>query len=72
MAQWFGPREPGFALGIRSWQGWVATALFIALLAGARFTPFAAFGLPAWLGKIAPLGVLLIFLSIVYWKYERD
>ena len=72
MAQWFGPKEPGFELGIRSWQGWVATAIFLVLLIGARFIPFEGFGLPSIAHKVAPLVVVLFFLPILYWKWERD
>ncbi len=72
MAGWFGPKEPGFELGIRAWQGYAATALFVALLIGVHFFPFEDYGWPLWVGDGASLGVVLLFLLLVYFKYERD
>ena len=72
MAQWFGPKEPGFELGIRTWQGWLATVVFIALLVGVRFIPFQILGFPLWAKNVVPGAVVVIFLSLVFWKWERD
>ena len=72
MSSWFGPKEPGFELGIRSWQGWLATAVFLIFLVGPRFINFAAFGLPSWSGTVIRIGAALIFLPLVYLTYDRD
>jgi hypothetical protein len=72
MAQWFGPKEPGFETGIRSWQGLVFLVLFLAAQIGVHFLPFQAWGLPHWAKSISGLVVLLIFAPVFYFHYQRD
>ncbi|MHB1205614.1 MAG: hypothetical protein ACYCZX_08620 [Rhodospirillaceae bacterium] len=72
MARWFGPKRIGYGIGPRGWQGWLATAVFVAMFIGlARFRP-ENFGLAHWL-KPALLGVVLVaYLVVAYLKYEPD
>lgn len=72
MAQWFGPKEPGFETGIRSWQGIVALVVFLALMIGARYLPYAAWGLPRWSMQAAHVTILLVFAAVFYFHYQRD
>jgi hypothetical protein len=72
MAQWFGPKEPGFEMGIRSWQGWVVIAVFLVAMIGTRFLPFDAWGLPRWVRPVTALGLILLFAPLFYFNYERD
>jgi hypothetical protein len=72
MAQWFGPRTIGYGIGPRSWQGWLATAIFLAVLIGSRFVRPESFGLPHW---IRPLGVSVValgYLVLAFLTYEPD
>jgi hypothetical protein len=68
---WFGPKQPGYELGIYSWQGYAATALFLIFLVGPRFVHFQALGLPLWFGAAVRIADGLIFLPLVYLKYDR-
>ena len=68
MAEWFGPKEVG--VGIRSWQGWVATAIFVALVFGVGSVSPATIGV--WL-KLALIAAIIIgYLILVFANYERD
>ena len=64
--EWFGPKEIG--VGIRSWQGWLTTGVFVAGLFGlAPLVPddyglYKVAGIVLW---------ILIFLDIVALTYER-
>ena len=72
MARWFGPKRFGYGVGPRSWQGWAATAVFVLATIGSVQIPYEALGLPHWT-RTAGFGVLLIlFLLVVWLKYEPD
>ncbi|HEX4176959.1 MAG TPA: hypothetical protein VHY57_00915 [Rhizomicrobium sp.] len=72
MTPWFGPKSK-YDTGIASWQGWVATLVFLAALAANRlwFKP-AEFGLPSWSRPASTAAVVVIFLAVVYFTYDRD
>lgn len=71
MAKWFGPKETS-DMGVRSWQGWVAVAVLLVCVFGARIIPYVDYGLPDWSRHVASLAVVLIFLPVVYMKYGDD
>lgn len=62
----------GFELGVRTWQGWVAVALFILLMIGPKFVDFQAFGLPQWIGAAIRACTLIIFIPVFWKTYQND
>ena len=72
MAQWFGPKLVGYGVGPRSWQGWLATAIVLAVVIGSRFIPYAALGWPHWVKPAIPGVAILIYLGLTYLTYEPD
>jgi hypothetical protein len=70
--QWFGPKEPGFELGVRTWQGWVAIATFLIFMIGPNFVDFHALGLPHWVEPAIRISAILIFVSLFLLTYRRD
>ena len=73
MTQWFGPKRIGYGIGPRSWQGWLATALLVAAIAGVDIYFRASFpGLPHWTKAAATGGLLLAFMILIYFTYEKD
>jgi hypothetical protein len=72
MTPWFGPKDR-YDFGIASWQGGVATAMFLAaLFADRRFFQPGAFNLPVWTKPASTCAVILCFLALVWLKYERE
>jgi hypothetical protein len=72
MEPWFGPKRK-YDTGIASWQGWVATLVFLLALAADRiwFKP-AELGLPPWSRPISAVALATIFFILVYVTYDRD
>lgn len=66
---WFGSKRLGLGVGPRSWQGWVTTAVYIALM----------IGLPRVISPRTEhvrflLSIIVLttaFLAIAVWKRER-
>jgi hypothetical protein len=74
---WFGPKRIGWGASPRSWQGWVVTLGFIAVLAAAirwlRPLLQDSTGLPA--NVILPaivLGWLALFLAVIWLTYDGE
>jgi hypothetical protein len=66
---WFGRKRFGFGFGPRSWQGWLITAVYAALMIGVPrlISPKTDH---AWLiGAMVLLTV--IYLMIFIWKLDR-
>jgi hypothetical protein len=72
MARWFGPKRIGFGVSPRSWQGWLASAIFVVVLVAVRLIKPESFGYPHWTRPAAITAVIVAFLGLVYLKYERD
>lgn len=72
MAQWFGPKVIGYGVGPRSWQGWLATAIFLAVAIGSRFIRFEAYGLPHWTKMAILTGAVAIYIALTIFTYEPD
>jgi hypothetical protein len=63
---WFGPKRIGWGVSPRSWEGWVATLVFVAgLAASVRL-----------LGSVAILAILAVwiglFMLVVWATYDRN
>ena len=71
MRGWFGPKLTGFGVSPCSWQGWVATGLFMAALVGGN-SLLRHWGLPQLDLMAYNAGVLLAFLAVVSLTYQRD
>ncbi len=73
---WFGPKKIGHGIGPRSWQGWLATLLFVAiLLASLPLVPSLAsyFGVPRpLLTGLTGIVVLGAYLLLVWATYDRE
>jgi hypothetical protein len=67
---WFGPKAMGHGVTPASWQGWLATALLIAVVTGSRFVPYARLGLPHWSRPALLGGVLLGYLALAWATYD--
>jgi hypothetical protein len=75
---WFRAKRYGWGWGLPcAWQGWVAMAIWLALLVGgaALLLPGGHFGL--WLAWVAALAVALIVLGFVKgepprWRWGED
>jgi hypothetical protein len=73
MAQWFGPKEVGYGIGPRSWQGWAVTAVTLAAILALRFFFHPeALGLPVWSKPAATGAIAVIFLLLAFLNYEDD
>ncbi|HEX4270987.1 MAG TPA: hypothetical protein VHZ32_06355 [Rhizomicrobium sp.] len=72
MSPWFGPKRK-YDTGIASWQGWLATLIFLLALAADRawFKP-AELGLPPWSRAASAMAVVAVFLTAVYVTYDRE
>lgn len=72
MTPWFGPKRK-YDTGVASWQGWLATLVFLLVQAADRiwFKP-AELGLPPWSRAVFAVAVLVVFLAVVYFTYDRD
>ncbi|MBN9587570.1 MAG: hypothetical protein J0G99_01055 [Alphaproteobacteria bacterium] len=67
---WFGPKLVGWGPSPRSWQGWLATALFVVALVGGnvllRHTGWGAHRLNRLVVDGALLAVFLAMISLTY------
>ena len=62
---WFGPKAFGWGASPASWEGWLATAVFIlAMGATAVFQP--GDGLPAWIARGVVLAAYLAVVVLTY------
>ncbi len=65
---WFGPKRLGIGVSPRSWEGWVATLVFILAFVGLhRVLPQDTAWL--WLGR---LGALILFGLVIYATYDGN
>jgi hypothetical protein len=72
MPQWFGPKTVGYGIGPRSWQGWLATAIFVVAVIGSSFVKPESVGLPHWT-RAAFIGILLLaYLGLAAATYGED
>lgn len=72
MTPWFGPKAR-YDCGIASWQGWLATAIFLAaIFADRQFFQPSIFDLPSWTKPASTGALILCFLALVWSKYERE
>jgi len=69
---WFGPKLIGYGISPRSWQGWAATGLLVAVLVGSRFIRPEDYGLAHWVRPAVSGGVLLVYLAFVAATYDPD
>ena len=72
VVQWFGPKVPGFELGVRTWQGWLATAIFLALMIIPHVVEFHTLGLPGWTGGAIRIAALLFFVPLFMATCRRN
>lgn len=67
---WFGRKRFGWGLGPRSWQGWLTTAVYAALMIGLPRLVSPRTEHSEFVGAMVLL--TLIFLAIFVWKFERS
>ena len=65
---WFGPKVFGWGASPASWQGWVATGVFV-LAMGATGLVQPGDSLPAWIARGL---VLAVFLGVIAVTYRSD
>lgn len=64
---WFGPKVFGWGASPASWEGWLATAVFVAAMIGVGLL----FEHRSW-GWAPPFGILAVYLVVVVLTYRRD
>lgn len=74
---WFGPKKIGWGVSPRSWQGWVVTAIFIAILAASMrwLRPYLEQNTgwpPMALGLAIVGGWLAVYLGVIWLTYDRS
>ena len=70
---WFGPKSSGIGVSPASWQGWLATLLFLLVLFGVKFffRP-QDFGFPDW-SRAAAIGSLVVgFVLLTFLTYGEN
>ena len=72
MAQWFGPKTIGYGFGPRSWQGWLATVVTLAVVIGSVFIPYKALGWPRWIELTILSLEAVAYVALVCLTYEPD
>jgi len=71
MKAWFGPKFVGIGIGPRSWEGWVATALFaLGVLGFARLNRLLHLG--PWPMVIAGVAWIVLYAAVVGLTYRSD
>lgn len=74
---WFGPKIVGYGISPRSWQGWLATALFVAGLIGlltgvtSNLSGFSGLSPDAWRLALGTVWLGLYF-ALVRATYKPD
>ncbi|WP_158752871.1 hypothetical protein [Dyella sp. S184] len=66
---WFGRKRFGFGYGPRSWQGWLITAVYAALMIGVPRVISARTDHVWLIGMMVLLTVA--YLAIFFWKLDR-
>ncbi len=67
--RWFGPKTFGWGASPASWEGWVATGVFVVALVGVSLLIQPTDSAPAWIARGV---VLAAFLAVVAATYRRD
>jgi hypothetical protein len=67
---WFGPKRFGWGFGPRTWEGWLVSLVYIAMLAGLRYVVSPRTDHTLFI-------VILVLLTAAYagiffWKFERN
>ena len=73
---WFGPKRIGWGVSPRSWQGWVVTAIFIAIVAASmRWLRPALEESTRWPPVTLTLGIIAVWLALfcvtVWLTYDK-
>ena len=70
---WFGPKAVGYGVGPISWQGWLATFVVVAAIAGLRFFFHPqSFGLPTWSKPAATAVLVVAYLLLTFLTYGNE
>jgi hypothetical protein len=70
---WFGPKRFGYGASPRSWEGWLATALFTLVIAGASLLLIGSGWGRQPVNLLVVDGALLaVFLVVVSMTYDKD
>jgi hypothetical protein len=72
MARWFGPKVTGYGTGPQSWQGWLASAIVVAIVVSLAFVDVKALGFPLWSKLAAMATVVAAFLVLVWATYSEE
>ena len=72
MARWFGPKITGYGIGPQTWQGWLASAIVVALIVSLGFADVGALGLPLWSKVAAMAAIVAAYLLLIYATYGED
>jgi L-asparagine transporter-like permease len=72
MARWFGPKVTGYGTGPQSWQGWLASAIVVAIVVSLGLFDVRTLGLPEWTKAAAMFAIIAAFLLLVRATYSAE
>jgi hypothetical protein len=72
MARWFGPKVTGYGTRPRSWQGWLASVIVVAIVVSLAYVDVKSLGLPLWSKLAAMVAVVAAFLVLVWATYSEE
>ena len=68
---WFGPKLVGWGASPASWEGWVATLVFVIALTGVSLL-FPGDNAAAWIARVAVLAVYLAVVALTFSSSARS
>ena len=66
---WFGPKTFGWGVSPASWEGWLATLVFVLAMIAVSLWVHPTDGAAAWLARG---GLLAAYLGLIAVTYRRD
>ncbi|MDQ0008030.1 hypothetical protein J2T07_000189 [Luteibacter jiangsuensis] len=66
---WFGRKRFGWGIGPKSWQGWLVSAVYVAVLIGLRHLGPKTLDHQVFL--VLSIVSTLVFVGVIAWKFER-
>ena len=69
---WFGPKRYGMGLSPTTWQGWLATLIFIGLIALAAAAMRGSGRHPTLWNVFAFGGLTAAYIALAVWKSDRQ
>lgn len=65
---WFGRKRFGWGFGPRTWEGWVATLVYVALMVASKILVKGDHALHI----VSLTGLTVVFLVVFFWKLDTS